>query len=103
MPSKEELSLSWGLQSYGEKQSILGSFQSDEGGIIPVLGLPSPRWEALYPANVCMDRQTSDIKISLQKPGKSEDSSGTRDVGFVKAQDSLSQDSLAQADGGRQG
>lgn len=62
MSSKEERSLSWDLQSYGEKQSILGSFQSDEGGITPVLGLPNPMWEAPYPANVGMDRQTSHIK-----------------------------------------
>lgn len=64
MPSKEEQPLSWSLQSYGEMQSILGSFQSDEGGITPVLRLPSPRREASYPANVCMDRQKTDIKTA---------------------------------------
>lgn len=63
MPSKEERSLSWGLQSDGEEQFVLGSFQSDGGGVIPVLGHPSPREEALYPANGCMDKQT-DIKTA---------------------------------------
>lgn len=48
-------------------------------------------------------RQTLRLLHDLQTPGKSEDSSGTRAVEFVKAQDSLYQNSLARADGGRQG
>lgn len=41
------------------------------------------------------NRQTSRLPHDWPKPGKSEDSLGTRDAKFVKAWDSLAQDSPA--------
>lgn len=59
----------------------------------PVLGLPSPRWEA--PGNGCTAQ--TNIRCDLQRPGKLAHGVGTSIAWFVKVQNNL-----AQAYGGRQ-